>query len=507
MFLFLSFLSFSLNILRLVKLTLKKKIKISYKFYETNNFEVFCFCPILIINNQAYFTDDIDEITNRDNIKISYTDYFFVGGYDNNKNIGLIKLYKVNFYKKDINIEFIQDITININKDNKNETEKFQGFKGPISCIIQSKITSHILITCWNSYVYLFTPPNLNFFLNYNENINLTTKSLIKIQNQTENNDESLSFDESPCIKISSDGTKIEETIEKDFSIPNSKYSNNNYSNLQINNNYYFEDVIIDIKQIISKSCIKIYTNLEGDNKFLIYDDFIYGDNCNISYDIIKKSLKVKNIRDLSDENQKLNLIIMKLTKFLQNIENKIKNEFKNSFKLEIQLYFEKEKEETGDNIRCNYTFFIPNKNCINIYQDNNIFYNELSGFNFLLTDSNNEIFKDINYIKEKRKNIYVSSKSNGIDSIDSIDLSSLKKNSENLFSNSDKISNIISNIASSFLSKKNILLILQILYKKASEENIIEFLSLIGKHNHTANCIKVFSNNFWISIGNDLTY
>ena len=197
----------------------------------------------------------------------------------------------------------------------------------------------------------------------------------------------------------------------------------------------------------------------------------------------------------------------MKLTKFLQNIENKIKNEFKNSFKLEIQLYFEKEKEETGDNIRCNYTFFIPNKNCINIYQDNNIFYNELSGFNFLLTDSNNEIFKDINYIKEKRKNIYVSSKSNGIDSIDSIDLSSLKKNSENLFSNSDKISNIISNIASSFLSKKNILLILQILYKKASEENIIEFLSLIGKHNHTANCIKVFSNNFWISIGNDLTY
>ena len=121
------------------------------------------------------------------------------------------------------------------------------------------------------------------------------------------------------------------------------------------------------------------------------------------------------------------------------------------------------------------------------------------------MTDSNNEIFKDINYIKEKRKNIYVSSKSNGIDSIDSIDLSSLKKNSENLFSNSDKISNIISNIASSFLSKKNILLILQILYKKASEENIIEFLSLIGKHNHTANCIKVFSNNFWISIGNDL--
>ena len=42
--------------------------KIYYKFYDTKNFEVYCFCPILIIN--------IDKYLNNKSI-IKDTDFFF----------------------------------------------------------------------------------------------------------------------------------------------------------------------------------------------------------------------------------------------------------------------------------------------------------------------------------------------------------------------------------------------------------------------------------------------
>ena len=55
-------------------------------------------------------------------------------------------------------IKFIQDI---IFEDNEN----FEYFDGPISCINQSKITGHIIVTCYNGKTYLFTPPNITYYL------------------------------------------------------------------------------------------------------------------------------------------------------------------------------------------------------------------------------------------------------------------------------------------------------------------------------------------------------
>ena len=129
------------NGILLIKLQFNEdNIKENYlKFYDTENFEVYCFCPIL-------------EIDNKDMNKKIETEYFLVGGYDSNKEQGLIKLYRV-IYNDEIElieIKFIQDIIL----------ECFEGFKKSISCIIQSS-QLEILVTCYDGNVYLFSEPNL----------------------------------------------------------------------------------------------------------------------------------------------------------------------------------------------------------------------------------------------------------------------------------------------------------------------------------------------------------
>jgi len=125
-------------------------------FYDTDYFEVDCFCPISIVEN----TNSREEITKEKNITITKTDFFFVGGFDEEKREGKIKLYKINYNNNNIDIEFIQDI---INND-----EKFEGFDRSITSIIQSDIIGNILVTSMDGNVYLFKPPNIDYLL-YND--------------------------------------------------------------------------------------------------------------------------------------------------------------------------------------------------------------------------------------------------------------------------------------------------------------------------------------------------
>jgi Zn-finger protein len=131
----------------------------SHHFYDTGEFEVHCFCPLSLVNNS-----NNNKIFN-DEKEIKQTNYCFIGGYDKVKNEGLIKIYKIN-YNDDMvktQIEFIKDIALNnIIIDKKNEKNKFQGFKNPISCIIQSIKTQNIIITDLGGNVYLFDKPNIN---------------------------------------------------------------------------------------------------------------------------------------------------------------------------------------------------------------------------------------------------------------------------------------------------------------------------------------------------------
>ena len=81
---------------------------------------------------------------------------------------GFIQLYKVNYnknYFKETKIEFVKDITLEINKI---KPKNFNGFQKYITCITQQ--ISHekkikILVTCSNGNVYLITYKNLNFLI------------------------------------------------------------------------------------------------------------------------------------------------------------------------------------------------------------------------------------------------------------------------------------------------------------------------------------------------------
>ena len=126
---------------------------INYIFYCTNNFEVFCFCPISIFR-------DIQILENKSNK--NDTDYFLIGGFDSVKKKGLIKLYKVIYGEEfnNIRIEFIQDIVLFKKR-----------FNGPISCMTQSNLDGKILVTCWDGNIYLLDYADIRKYLEYDKQI------------------------------------------------------------------------------------------------------------------------------------------------------------------------------------------------------------------------------------------------------------------------------------------------------------------------------------------------
>lgn len=108
--------------------------KIKNNFYETGDFEVFCFCNLK--------TTKVEK------------NYILVGGYDNQTSKGLIKLYEIiyddNNKIENTSINFIRNIH-NLSK-----------FKQPFNCIIQSSKTGNIIATNFDGSINLFSKPNLD---------------------------------------------------------------------------------------------------------------------------------------------------------------------------------------------------------------------------------------------------------------------------------------------------------------------------------------------------------
>ena len=156
------------------------------EFYNSEDFEVFCFCPLYtIIENNS-------KGNNHKKMKTpTYsTNYCLVGGFEVDKKRGAIKLFKLNIEDKDDNkdyklddkkdkliIEFVQDIEFENktikrfkNRDNSKKSDyefyDFTGFERNISCITQSQKTGKLLITCWDGNVYLCSAPNISYYLN-----------------------------------------------------------------------------------------------------------------------------------------------------------------------------------------------------------------------------------------------------------------------------------------------------------------------------------------------------
>ena len=137
----------------------------SESFFNTNDFEVYCFCQIFV-----FYKND-------DNKEISYpTNYFFVGGFEKNKKRGKIKLFKIEeeYKENEMIIEFVQDISLEnslIIKKSKDKTEEviFNDFRRTITSIIQSKHNGEILVTSWDRNVYLLSKPNIVYYLDYDK--------------------------------------------------------------------------------------------------------------------------------------------------------------------------------------------------------------------------------------------------------------------------------------------------------------------------------------------------
>ena len=170
-------------------------------FFDTEGFEVYCFCQIKKKLNKA-----IIQNINEQKEQAEETEFFLVGGFDKDVREGKIKLFKLvddeNNKKK---IKFLQDIVFDTNNnipdkeensgpittpDNKKEEanvdatvmnlskfddnqikdnkpkEKFYGFKGAISCIIQSKVDWKILASSYDGKIYLFSKPKLDLYKN-----------------------------------------------------------------------------------------------------------------------------------------------------------------------------------------------------------------------------------------------------------------------------------------------------------------------------------------------------
>ena len=115
-------------------MNLVEEENIKYKFYDTQNFEVYCFMQIL----NTYF--------------------IFIGGFDSEKRIGMIKLYKL-CKESENEIIHVQDIDV------FEENDDFKGFKMPVSNIYQTKDFGKIIITTLDGSIYLFSKPNLDLYI------------------------------------------------------------------------------------------------------------------------------------------------------------------------------------------------------------------------------------------------------------------------------------------------------------------------------------------------------
>ena len=142
------------NGILLVNAEMGSKSEIKNPFFDTGNFEVHCFCPISLIKNSNSIL--IEKIT------LIEQDYFLVGGFNQKKRKGIIKLFKLIRSEniKETKIEYLQDIEVEKN-------DNFKGFNCAISSITQSKKDGKILVSCWDGNVYLFSNFNIEPFLKY----------------------------------------------------------------------------------------------------------------------------------------------------------------------------------------------------------------------------------------------------------------------------------------------------------------------------------------------------
>ena len=138
------------------------------------------------------------------------------------------------------------------------------------------------------------------------------------------------------------------------------------------------------------------YIKIEKDNNKIDDNDNIYN---KLIYDKItindKEEINIDFVKQLKAENDILNKNYRKFLSILNQIENKFKNEI--PYNIDIELKF----ENTNENLKINFAFYInctyliklPNNSNIFSFKDENILINELNnGINYTLNEINSII-------------------------------------------------------------------------------------------------------------------
>jgi hypothetical protein len=151
-------LNVSINITRLSATDKIDQEEIDNKFYSTKNFQVYCLCQINLNQENG-----------------ASPKYFLSGGFDTDKKIGVIKLYQLNVesldikYLQDLELEeyydCLEDENTSIKTNIKPEENENKGLNMPINNITQCEKSGKIVVTSMNGGVYLFSKPNLNFYI------------------------------------------------------------------------------------------------------------------------------------------------------------------------------------------------------------------------------------------------------------------------------------------------------------------------------------------------------
>ena len=141
--------------------------KNSFFFLETE-FSVRSICHILnshkLVGGQPS-TNNI--IYSKQNL---YEEYMLVGGLDEEKRSGTIKLYRFKFEEEPQNykLEYLQDI---------DTFENFRGFEKSVNYIKQNKKNEEIIIRFDEKY-FIFKKPNLDYFINESLSLPKNQRSL-----------------------------------------------------------------------------------------------------------------------------------------------------------------------------------------------------------------------------------------------------------------------------------------------------------------------------------------
>ena len=150
------------NGILLINNPLEEEDKIKETFYPTESFEVNCICPLNDIRNINNNSDIIDKAY-MNNIQKKPTNFFLVAGFDYEKGEGIIQLYKISNDNEGglPSLEYLQDIEYEYSSE-------FHGFENTVTCIKQSEINGNKIISSIDGNIYIFSKPNLEFYLQEN---------------------------------------------------------------------------------------------------------------------------------------------------------------------------------------------------------------------------------------------------------------------------------------------------------------------------------------------------